>query len=75
MGSALFGIFRSRLLVYYAGSDVHRVQVVLSGFRSRQVGLGVGSWPSNRGIESHGIESQGNLIILHDLTQECRKNL
>ena len=33
-----------------------------------QVGLGVGSWPSNRGIES-----QGNTIILRDLTQECRK--
>ena len=35
-----------------------------------QVGLEVGSWPSNRGIKS-----QGNPIILRDLTQECKKNL
>ena len=35
-----------------------------------QVGLGVGSWPSNRGIES-----QVNAIIPRDLTQECRKNM
>ena len=35
-----------------------------------QVGLGVGSWPSNRATES-----QGDPIILRDLTQECRKNL
>ena len=34
MGSALLGIFRSRLLVYSAGS-VNRVQVVLSGFSMR----------------------------------------
>ena len=32
MCSALLCIFRSRLLVYYAGSGVNRVQVVLSGF-------------------------------------------
>ena len=32
MGSALLCIFRSRLLVYSAGSGVNRVQVVLSGF-------------------------------------------
>ena len=31
---------------------------------------GIGSWPSDRGIKS-----QGNMIILRDLTQECRKNL
>ena len=30
MGSALLCIFRSRLLVYSAGSGVNRVQVVLS---------------------------------------------
>ena len=34
------------------------------------IGLGIGSWASNRGIES-----QGNPIILRDLTQECRKNI
>ena len=32
MGSALFCIFMSRLLVYYAGSGMNIVQVVLSGF-------------------------------------------
>ena len=32
MGSALLCIFRSRLLVYSAGSGVNKVQVVLSGF-------------------------------------------
>ena len=32
MGSALLCILRSRLLVYSAGSDVNRVQVVFSGF-------------------------------------------
>ena len=32
MGSALLFIFKSRLLVYSAGSGVNRVQVVLSGF-------------------------------------------
>ena len=32
MYSALFCIFRSRLLLYSAGSGVNRVQVVLSGF-------------------------------------------
>ena len=35
MGSALLCIFRSRLLVYLAGSGVNRVQVVLSGFSMR----------------------------------------
>ena len=40
------------------------------GIMTGQVGLGVGSWSSNRGIES-----QGNPIILRDLTQECRKNI
>ena len=35
MGSALLCIFRSRLLVYSAGSGVNRVQVVLSGFSMR----------------------------------------
>ena len=35
MGSALLFIFRSRLIVYSAGSGVNRVQVVLSGFRMR----------------------------------------
>ena len=34
MGSALF-IVMSRLLVYFAGSGVNRVQVVLSGFSMR----------------------------------------
>ena len=33
MGSELMRIFRSRLLVYSAGSGVNRVHVVLSGFR------------------------------------------
>ena len=32
MCSAVFLIFRSRLLLYSAGSGVNRVQVVLSGF-------------------------------------------
>ena len=32
MGSALFCISRSRLLVYSAGSGMNIVQVVLSGF-------------------------------------------
>ena len=32
MGSVLLFIVRSRLHVYYAGSGVNRVQVVLSGF-------------------------------------------
>ena len=35
MGSALFCNFRSRLLVYSAGSSMNRVQVVLSGFSMR----------------------------------------
>ena len=35
MGSALLCIFRSILLIYYAGSDVNRVQVVLFGFSMR----------------------------------------
>ena len=35
MGSALFCIFMSRLLVFSAGSGVNRVQVVLSGFSVR----------------------------------------
>ena len=35
MGSPLLCIFRSRLLVYSAGSGVNRVQVVLSGFSMR----------------------------------------
>ena len=35
MGSALFFIVRSRLLVYSAGSGVNRVHVVLSGFSKR----------------------------------------
>ena len=35
MGSALFCIFMSRLLVYSAGSGVNRVQVVLSGLSMR----------------------------------------
>ena len=35
MGSALLFIVRSRLLVYSAGSDVNRVQVVLSGFSKK----------------------------------------
>ena len=44
--------------------------VSLLGFWDRgQVGLGVGSWPSKRGIES-----KRNPIILCDLTQECRKH-
>ena len=35
MGSALLCILRSRLLVYFAGSGVNRVQVVLVGFSMR----------------------------------------
>ena len=35
MRSAVLFIFRSRLLLYSAGSGVNRVQVVLSGFRVR----------------------------------------
>ena len=35
MGSALLFSVRSRLLVYSAGSDVNRVQVVLSGFSKK----------------------------------------
>ena len=35
MGSAVLCIYRSRLLVYSAGSGVNRVQVVLSGFSTR----------------------------------------
>ena len=35
IGSALFCILRSRLLVYSAGSGVNIVQVVLSGFSMR----------------------------------------
>ena len=35
MGSTLLCIFRSRLLVYSAGSGVNRVHVVLSGFSMR----------------------------------------
>ena len=35
MGSAVLFIFRSRLLLYSAGSGVNRVQVVLSGFSVR----------------------------------------
>ena len=35
MGSAVLFILRSRLLLYYAGSGVNRVHVVLSGFSVR----------------------------------------
>ena len=35
MGSALLFMFRSRLLLYSAGSGVNRVQVVLSGLIMR----------------------------------------
>ena len=35
MGSAWLCIFRTRLLVYSAGSDVNRVQVDFSGFSMR----------------------------------------
>ena len=35
MGSEVLFIFRSRLLLYSAGSGVNRVQVVLSGFSVR----------------------------------------
>ena len=35
MGSAVLFIFRSILLLYFAGSGVNRVQVVLSGFSVR----------------------------------------
>ena len=35
MGNALLFIVRSRLLLYFAGSSVNRVQVVLSGFSMR----------------------------------------
>ena len=35
MGSAMLFILRSRLLLYYAGCGVNRVQVVLSGFSVR----------------------------------------
>ena len=35
MSSALLCIFRSRLLVYSAGSGVNRVEVVLAGFSMR----------------------------------------
>ena len=35
MGSAVLFIFRSRLLLYSAGSGVNRVQAVLSGFSVR----------------------------------------
>ena len=35
MGSAVLFIFRSRLLLYSAGSGVNRVQVILSGFSVR----------------------------------------
>ena len=35
MDSAVVFIFRSRLLLYSAGSGVNRVQVILSGFRVR----------------------------------------
>ena len=35
IGRALLCIFRSRLIVYSAGSGVNRVQVVLSGFSLR----------------------------------------
>ena len=40
MGSALFCIFRSRLLVYSAGSGMIIVQVVLSGFSMNLFCLG-----------------------------------
>ena len=35
MCNAVLFIFRSRLLLYYAGSSVNMVQVVLSGFSVR----------------------------------------
>ena len=35
MGCALLFIVRSILLIYYTGSGLNRVQVVLSGFRKR----------------------------------------
>ena len=35
MGSVVLFILKSRLLLYSAGSEVNRVQVVLSGFNVR----------------------------------------
>ena len=37
IGSAVWFILRSRLLLYTAGSGVNRVQVVLSGFSVRLI--------------------------------------
>ena len=38
-----------------------------------QVGLGVGSWPSNRATE--GSNPKGTRLYFVDLTQECRKKI
>ena len=45
-----------------------KINIIIIIITAGQVGLGVGSWPSNRA--DRGIESQGNPIILRDLTQE-----
>ena len=42
MGSAVLFILRSRLLLYFAGSGVNRVQIVLSGFSVSRQKLYVG---------------------------------
>ena len=42
---------------------------------SPEVGLGVGSWPSNRTNAGSPLRLQVNLIIFRDLTQEYRINL
>ena len=41
IGGGLVFILKSRLLLYSAGSSVNRVQVVLSGFSVRLLGMGV----------------------------------
>ena len=52
--------------------DVMDVVFSVCIVRTGQVGLGVGSWPSNRATE--GSNPKGTRLYC-DLTQECRKYL
>ena len=75
MGSEVLFILRSRLLVYYAGSGVNRVQVVLSGFSVRLLcfvsqKLYVDMVVSNSWLHSCVSGCNGDVIcVLHDLNR------
>ena len=61
MGSALLCILRSRLLLYYAGSGVNRVQVVLSGFNVILFCL----------VQAKALCRYGSMYLLIELVHVC----